>query len=373
MTLALTLGVLGGGQLGMMFVQAAAKLGYDVRILAEESGSPAGRIAAGETVGSLSDPDAIVAFARTVDALTWEVENISGDAVRAAERECRVRPHPGVLATVQDRIEQKAFLAKAGLPTAPYQAITSERDLAEAEYDPERPSFLKRARSGYDGRGQARVSSAETAVAAWTEMGRAPCILERAVEFEREFSVIVARDDAGEVVSFPAIENIHVEGILDLSMAPAGIDVEQAKKAQAAARRAVEALDLIGVLCLEFYAVAGHGVSINEIAARPHNSGHLTIEACTVSQFELHVRALAGLPLVQPELRQPAAMANLIGISIPGDGPGVRPVSDGRAFVYDYGKSARPGRKTGHVTALGETRAQALDLALALRAELAGG
>lgn len=368
-----TLGVLGGGQLGMMFAQAAGKLGIEVRVLAEEAGSPAGRIAAGETVGSLHDPQAIVAFAQKVNALTWEVENISIEGVTAAARECRVRPDPSVLRTVQDRIEQKAFLVKAELPTAPYRAITSERDLAEAEYDAERRSFLKRARSGYDGRGQARAGSPDEAVAAWTEMGRAPCILEPAVAFEREFSVIVARDDRGEIVSFPAIENVHVEGILERSMIPAGIDEEQARRAQAAARKAAEALDLVGVLCLEFYAVADHGVLINEIAARPHNSGHLTIEACTVSQFELHVRALAGLPLVQPEVRQPAAMANLIGISIPGDGPVVRPVGDGRAFVYDYGKPARPGRKTGHVTALGDTRAGALELALAVREDLAAG
>ncbi|MGE3695470.1 MAG: ATP-grasp domain-containing protein, partial [Dehalococcoidia bacterium] len=210
-----TLGVLGGGQLGLMFVQAAGKLGFDVRILSEEAGSPAGRIAAGEMVGSLSDEAAIRSFAQTVDALTWEVENVSWEAVTAAARDVRVRPFPAVLRTVQDRIEQKRFLAEAGLPTAPYRAVVAENDLEDAEYSAEQPSFLKRARSGYDGRGQARVGSPGEALRAWKEMGRRPCILEPAVEFEREFSVIVARADSGQVVSFPPIENIHVEGILD--------------------------------------------------------------------------------------------------------------------------------------------------------------
>lgn len=361
------LGVIGGGQLGLMFVRAATRLGYRVRVYATEENSPAGREAEAETVGPFASADGLRAFASQVDALTWETEVVPWEAVAAASAVVRVRPSPPILRVTQDRIEQKRFLSRV-VPRAvvPWIPVLEAADIDRAFIRGDRLRYLKRARHGYDGRGQATVGTQLEAARAWDAMDRVPCVLEEAVDYRCEFSVILARDDAGAIVSFPAIENVHRAGVLDISIFPARIPSDVEQEALAIARRVADESAYVGVLCIEFFWAAGGNVLINEMAARTHNSGHLTIEACSVSQFELHVRAVAGLPLVQPTVLSCAAMANLLGVD---PGPGSHPLhTEGqRVYVHGYGKEVRPGRKTGHVTALGVAQDEAIRRATAVR------
>ena len=364
------LGLLGGGQLGRMFAMAARRLGYRVHTLAPEHDTPTGQIADVEINAPYDDLDAVRAFAKAVDVVTFEFENVSADAVAEAERHVIVRPNGRSLAIAQHRIREKSFLADHGLPVVPFAPIRCDADVAAALTKVGCPAVLKTAASGYDGKGQVRVTKPEELEAAWTALGRREAILEAFLDLDREISVIGARGVGGEWSHFGPIENAHARHILDVSVAPAGVRAETAALAVDLTRRVMEALDFIGLLCVEFFLTRDGRLLVNELAPRPHNSGHLTFEACRTSQFEQQLRAICGLPLGSPEMLQPAAaMANLLG-DLWQDGEPDWAAALGLADVklHLYGKSSpRPGRKMGHLTVLAATPAEARARVMAAR------
>ena len=378
-----TIGVLGSGQLGRMLAGAAAALGYRVHVYSPEAGSPAGLVAAREVVGSYDDADAIGGFAAGVDVLTFEFENLSSAAVAAAERHTVVRPGAEVLATAQNRRAEKQYLSAAGFPVARWRSLEAGSSL---EAGVGFPAIVKTAGFGYDGKGQRRVQDAAGLAAARRAAAGEPLIVERVVPFDRELSVIGARSATGEYRDFGPFENVHARHILDISSAPAAGDPAVARRARALVRALVEELQVVGLLCVELFEVAGE-LLVNEIAPRPHNSGHLTMDACATSQFEQHVRAVCGLPLGDPVQHTPAAMANLLGDLWPaatagaaagagaGAGAGAPPWHEALAVanvkLHLYGKrAARPGRKMGHLTALAATAAAAVGQVTAARRRL---
>ncbi len=362
------LGVLGGGQLGRMFVIAAQRLGYRVAVLAASPGSPAGQLADLETCGNLDSVATVLAFAESVSGLTFENEHFHPATLRAAAGVTVVRPQAAVLRRTGDRLEQRAFLAEVGADVAPFAAIREPADLVRAASLGIFPAYLKTARNGYDGRGQVEVGCFREAVEAWQRFGRAPAILEKRIELQAEFSVIVARSGPGETAVYDPIRNVHRDGILDASTCPAGLSAEAERTGRESALRIAERLDLEGVLCVEFFLDECDRVLVNEIAARPHNSGHLTIEASETSQFEQQVRVLAGLPLGSARLVSAAAMVNIFQ-SVPSGSRPVEEVTPG-VFLHRYGKEPRAGRKVGHITALRRANGSALGRALALRTGL---
>ena len=381
-----TIGILGSGQLGRMLAGAAAALGYRVQVYANESGSPAGQVAAREVVGSYDDAGAIGAFAADVDLLTFEFENLSSAAVAAAARHSVVRPGAKVLATAQNRRAEKEFLSDAGFPVAAWRPLPAAPSGLRAAGTPADdpvaaeigyPAIVKTAGFGYDGKGQRRVRDAAELAAACRAAAGAPLIVERVVPFERELSVIGARSATGEYRDFGPFENVHARHILDLSSAPVAGDPAVLRRARELARALVEQLQVVGLLCVELFEVGGD-LLVNEIAPRPHNSGHLTLDACATSQFEQHIRAVCGLPLGDPVQHTPAAMANLLGDLWPAAaagavaGAGAPPWHQALAVpgvkLHLYGKrEARPGRKMGHLTALAASAAEAARQAAAAR------
>jgi 5-(carboxyamino)imidazole ribonucleotide synthase len=356
-----TIGVLGGGQLGRMFAIAARRLGYRVHTLAPEDDTPTGQIADVEINAAYEDLDAVRAFARGVDVVTFEFENVSAAATAAAEQHAIVRPSGQALFVSQHRVREKTFLAARGLPVTPFAAVRSEADLHAAIVAIGCPAVLKTSSFGYDGKGQVALAAAADALAAWQALGRQDAILEAFIDLEREISVVAARAVDGTFSHFVPIENAHRHHILDVSVAPAGVPPALADEAVAVTRAVLEALDYIGVLCVEFFVARDGRLLINELAPRPHNSGHLTVDACRTSQFEQQVRAICGLPLGSPELLQPAAMANLLGdLWNDGDPDWAGALANGEVKLHLYGKvKARPGRKMGHLTALAATPEQA--------------
>ena len=385
-----TIGILGSGQLGRMLAGAAAALGYRVQVYANESGSPAGQVAEREVVGSYDDADAIGAFAASVDLLTFEFENLSSTAVAAAARHTVVRPGAGVLATAQSRRTEKQFLGGAGFPVAAWLPLPAAPSAAPANGIPAAstpaadpvaaevgyPAIVKTAGFGYDGKGQRRVRDAAELAAACHAAAGEPLIVERLVPFDRELSVIGARSASGEYRDFGPFENVHARHILDLSRAPVAGDPALLRRARELVRTLAEQLRVVGLLCVELFEVGGD-LLVNEIAPRPHNSGHLTLDACATSQFEQHVRAVCGLPLGDPVQHTPAAMANLLGDLWPAAGAGAAapPWHEALAIpnvkLHLYGKrEARPGRKMGHLTALAASAAEAAGQAAAARALL---
>ena len=364
-----TIGILGGGQLGRMLAGAAAALGYRVQVYAAEAGSPAGLVAAREVAGSYDDVDAIGAFAAGVDALTFEFENLSSAAVAAAERRTVVRPGAEVLATAQNRHAEKRFLSGAGFPVAPWRPLDAGAPEAAGVGF---PAIVKTAGFGYDGKGQRRVHDAGELAAACRAAAGEPLIVERVVPFDRELSVIGARTATGEYRDFGPFENVHARHILDISSAPAAGDAAVLRRARELVRTLVEQLGVVGLLCVELFEVAGD-LLVNEIAPRPHNSGHLTLDACATSQFEQHVRAVCGLPLGDPAQHTPAAMANLLGDLWPpaAEPPWHEPLAVPNVKLHLYGKrEARRGRKMGHLTALADTAAGATARVIAARSLL---
>lgn len=360
------IGVLGGGQLGQMFTVAAHRLGLRVHIFAAERDSPAGRLADHEEVGRLDDVAAVRAFASNVDALTIETETVPYTSLEAAEEVTLVRPGSAVLRWVQDRSAQREHLQSIGVPVVPFASIRSYEELAPALARLGFPALLKSSRSGYDGRGQAWIRESRDAAEAWRQIGGQPSVLEQFMPFASEFSVVAARSATGEFRAFDPIANIHVRGILDVSSVPARIRRGAASEGVAIVEHVMAASGVIGLLCAEFYLMPDGGVVVNEVCARAHNSGHLTIEASPASQFEQLARAICGLPLGPATFHSPAAMANLIGVDLSG-----RPAASARGvFIHDYGKVPRPGRKVGHVTVLGPTASDARRLALAARKRL---
>jgi 5-(carboxyamino)imidazole ribonucleotide synthase len=368
-----TIGVLGGGQLGRMFAMAARRMGYRVHTLAPEHDTPTGQIADVEMVAAYDDVEAVSAFAKNVDVVTLEFENVPAAAAAAAEAHAIVRPNGRALFVAQHRIREKSFLAEHGLPVAPFAAVRTDAELAHAVATVGCPSVLKTATLGYDGKGQVAIGSSEEAAAAWEALGRRESVLESFIDLEREISVIGARGVGGEWASFGPIENVHCRHILDVSTLPAAVPAAMSQEAIDATRRVMDALDYIGVLCVEFFVGRDGRLLVNELAPRPHNSGHLTIDACRTSQFEQQLRAICGLPLGSAEMLRPAAaMANLLGdVWSNGELDWAAALASPDVKVHVYGKAEpRPGRKMGHLTALAESVEAARSLVLAARSAL---
>ena len=368
-----TIGVLGSGQLGRMLVLVAKRLGYRAVVFSPDSDTPAGSVADAERVAAYDDMGALAAFAKEVDVITLEFENIPVTALEAAAIYAPVRPGWQALYTAQHRLREKTFLTKEGLPTAAFRPIRKAADLELALRELGTPAVLKTAGFGYDGKGQRVVRSPGEAQGAFAELGET-CVLEAFVDFERELSVVAARAADGNFMPFAVAENHHENHILDVTLAPAEVPGSVGEEAVALTRHIMEALGVVGVLCTEFFLTREGKLLVNEIAPRPHNSGHLTIEACGVSQFEAQLRAVCGLPLVNTAQR-PAAMVNLLGDVWEGGEPDWAAVlQEPSAALHLYGKAeARPGRKMGHVTVLGETSQDAAERARALRQKLARG
>jgi 5-(carboxyamino)imidazole ribonucleotide synthase len=367
-----TIGVLGGGQLGRMFAMAARRLGYRVHTLAPDHDTPTGQIADVEVNAPYDDLDAVRQFARAVDLVTFEFENVPAAAAAAAEEHAIVRPHGGALHVAQHRIREKTFLADHGFPVVSFATVRTESDLASALDRVGRPAVLKTAAFGYDGKGQVPIDAGTDALAAWNGLRRQEAVLEAFIDLEREISVIGARGVDGGRSRFGPFDNAHRHHILDVSVAPSSVDPRIAAEALAVTDGVLDALDFVGILCIEFFVTRGGRLLINELAPRPHNSGHLTFDACRTSQFEQQLRAICGLPLGSPELLQPAAMANLLGdLWQDGEPRWDAALAFPAVKLHLYGKaSARPGRKMGHLTALAPTAEEARAQVVAARKAL---
>ncbi len=346
-----TIGIVGGGQLGRMSAMAAARLGYRCHILTPEHDSPGAQVSAACTLGDYEDPAALRAFAEAVDVITFEFENVSAEGLDLLASIRPVRPAPQTLRISQDRVAEKTFLRDAGVPTAPWRPVDSEAALNAAAAALGLPAVLKTARGGYDGKGQAMLRTEQDLPPAWQALGAHPLVLEGFVDYACEISVIVARGLDGGGSIFDAVENRHRDGILDLTLAPARVAPATAAEAARVAWRVAVSLDLVGVLAVEMFVDRRGRVLVNEIAPRPHNSGHWTIDACPCSQFELHVRAVTGLPLPPGMRHADAVMKNLVGPEEMALWP--RIVATPGLIPHLYGKAeARPGRKMGHVNRL---------------------
>jgi 5-(carboxyamino)imidazole ribonucleotide synthase len=367
-----TIGILGAGQLGRMFALAARRLGYRIHTFAPESDTPAGQVADLAHRAPYEDLDAVRAFAAGVDVVTFEFENVPAATAAAATERATVRPGGRALEMAQHRGREKGFLVAAGLPVAPFALVRSAADLADALDRIGRPAVLKTTALGYDGKGQTRIDVGTAPAAAWAAVGGGEAVLEAFVDLEAELSVIGARGADGSWSHFGPIDNAHRHHILDVSSVPTGASPAACRDAVEATRTVMEALDYVGILCVEFFLARDGRLFVNEIAPRPHNSGHLTIDACRTSQFEQHLRAICGLPLGSPGLLQPAAMANLLGdLWENGEPRWEAALAHPDLKLHLYGKSlAKPGRKMGHLTALAPTREQAVALVVNAREQL---
>ena len=357
-----TLGVFGSGQLGRMFAMAAAELGYRVHVFSPEANSPAGQVADREVVATYDDLEAVAQFAQSVDVVTLEFENVSTAATDMAAQFAPVHPSSGVLHTTQDRLREKRFLEQAGIASTRFAEVTSAEQLAAAVSEIGTPAVLKTTAWGYDGKGQAKIPTPADAESAWQSLEREPVIYEAWVTFRCELSVLVARSCKGQIATYPPVMNDHVNHILDTSVCPMPQWGEVASRAEEIAKRVATELDAVGVLGVEFFLTSEGELLVNEIAPRPHNTGHLTIDACVCSQFEQQVRAICGLPLGSTELKRPAAMANLLGDLWQSGVPNWAAVLENpnlRLHLYGKAKSV-PGRKMGHLTLLAESPQQAL-------------
>jgi 5-(carboxyamino)imidazole ribonucleotide synthase len=362
-------GDLGSGQLGRMFAIAARQMGYRVHTFSPETDTPTGQVADVEITAPYQDLDAIKEFARNIDVLTFEFENVPAISVEAASELVPVRPSQTVLHITQHRLREKAFLANNGFPIAPFRRVNSLDELCSALAQIGCPAVLKTAGSGYDGKGQARISHVTDAEAAYAATGTQEKILESFIDFELEFSIVAARGYDGAFTHWGLIENRHRNHILDLSSAPARVPEDTARKAISMTRDLLEALGVVGVLCIEFFLTRDQKIVINELAPRPHNSGHLTINASLTSQFEQQLRAVCGLPLGSTEFLSAAAMANLLGdLWQDGDPNWAAAAACPDVKLHLYGKEdARPGRKMGHLTALATTADEAVRCVLHAR------
>jgi 5-(carboxyamino)imidazole ribonucleotide synthase len=371
------LGLLGGGQLGRMFCMAAQSLGYKVVVLDPGAESPAGSVADRHVEADYLDPKGLAALRDVCGAVTTEFENVPAAALEFLARELRVTPDAASVAIAQDRISEKTFVSGHGFPVAPFTVLREAGDV-EAVDATLLPGIVKTARFGYDAKGQVRVRSRDDVAAAIGAMRGAPCVLERLIELSAELSVIVARDDTGAVATWPVAENRHRDGILDVSIVPARVDANLAVQARSIATALASALDYRGVLCVELFVGPGNTLLVNEIAPRPHNSGHYTIDACVTSQFEQQARVLAALPMGDTSQHLPAVMVNLLGdlwfvhdAAEAREPQWPRVLAHPRAKLHLYGKrEPRRGRKMGHVTCLGATLHEALATARAVKREL---
>jgi 5-(carboxyamino)imidazole ribonucleotide synthase len=343
-----TIGILGSGQLGRMLALAAARLGFKCHIFAPDPGAPAVDVVNRVTSADYSDTAALERFADSIDVATYEFENVPAAAAAFLAARVAVLPDPKVLATTQDRLAEKNFIAALGIGTAPFAAVATAAELTAALAKIGRPAVLKTRRFGYDGKGQAAIQNGADPAAAWREVGEQPCIVEAFVPFAREVSVVAARARDGGIECFDVTENEHRDHILRISRVPAALSGDAAQEAQRIAETIAQKFGYVGVLAVEMFVKSDGGLLVNEIAPRVHNSGHWTIDGASVSQFEQHIRAVAGWPLARPVRRGRVEMINLIGhevanyrdwLTVPG------------AAVHLYGKAeVRPGRKMGHVT-----------------------
>ena len=345
-----TIGVLGGGQLGRMTALAAARLGYRVHSYCPEADSPAFQVSTFSTVAPYDDQDALARFAETVDVITFEFENVPSTATELLARTKPTRPDPRVLHVCQDRLREKDFLASANVPTTRYMEVARAEGLERAVRSIGLPAVLKTAQFGYDGKGQVMLGKESDIADAWRRMGAGIGILEGFVDFTHEISVIVARGVDGISAAFPPVENQHRNHILDTTIVPARLPEALLMRAEAVAKHIAEVLPVIGILAVEMFVTTGGEVLVNELAPRPHNSGHWTIDACMTSQFEQFVRAICGLPLGSVERHADAVMKNLLGDDV---AAWREILSEPGAKLHLYGKrEPRPGRKMGHVTRL---------------------
>ncbi len=342
-----TIGILGGGQLARMLSIAAARLGLKTHIYEPGANPPAGDVAAAVTTAAYDDAEALARFANSVDVVTFEFENVPALAAETLLAHAPVRPTPRALEISQDRVDEKAFIEGLGITVAPWRAVGDLKDLKAGLAEIGAPSILKTRRLGYDGKGQVRIGDAGRADAAWDEIAGAPAILEGLVPFVREISVIGARGLSGEVVCYDPGENVHRDGILRTTTVPAEITPAVRMDAVLIAGKILNALNYIGVMGIELFQTPGGKLLVNEIAPRVHNSGHWTIEACVIDQFQQHIRAVAGWPLGDGSRHSDAVMTNLIGA----EAEEWQRFAAGGSGLHLYGKAeVRPGRKMGHVT-----------------------
>jgi 5-(carboxyamino)imidazole ribonucleotide synthase len=367
-----TIGVMGAGQLGRMLTIAARRMGYRVHTFSPDADTPTGQLADREVAARYDDAAAVRDFARGVDVLTFEFENIPVQTVEWAAEHCVVRPSAQVLHICQHRLREKEFLDQAGIPLPGFMAVGSAGDLAAAVAELGLPAVLKTAAFGYDGKGQRKIAPGDNLAEAWAPFVGTGAVLEQFVRFEKEISVLVARGADGATVTYPVCENVHRQHILDVTLVPANIAPETAAKARARAVEIAEKLDLVGLLAVEMFLLADGGILINELAPRPHNSGHYSFDASVTSQFEQQLRAVCGLPLGNTDSLRPAAMVNLLGDEWAGGEPNwaaVLALPDVKLHLYGKAEP-RAGRKMGHLVAFGATTEEAGQRALAARAAL---
>lgn len=373
-------GVLGSGQLGRMFAIAAKRMGYRVATLSPEKDSPTGQVADLEIVADYHDLDAVEKFARQVRVVTFEFENVPSAVAECAAQHTICRPAGSVLHITQNRNREKSFLRDNGFPVTPFAVVETDAQLQSAIQTLGAPGVLKTADSGYDGKGQVKILRVQDAAPAWESLNKKPAVLEAFVDFACEVSVVAARGLDGSFAHFGVCENRHANHILDVTIAPGNVSKKVAKQAEEVARGILEKLDVVGVLCVEFFVTKNDEVMVNELAPRPHNSGHHTFDACVTSQFEQQLRAICGLPLGSAALLQPAAaMANLLGdVWFPG-GPKsaqIEPdwsaaLASGDVKLHLYGKaSPRWARKMGHLTAMANTADEAVKKVVSARSRL---
>ena len=370
------LGILGGGQLGRMFAMAAKRMGYRVAVLEPSPDSPCGQVADTVIQADYTDEAALRRLAALSDAITYEFENVDARAVEFLEGLGKpVHPSSSALRITQDRILEKTFARENGISVTPFASVRSAEEALAVFHGEEFPAFLKTARGGYDGKGQARVGSGEEAARAWAGFKGHDLILEKLVPFEKEISVVACRGRDGGFAAYPPVENAHVRNILDVSVLPARVSAASAAAAVKIARQVAEGLSIVGTFCVELFVLPDGDIWLNEIAPRPHNSGHATLDACLCSQFEQQVRALCGLPLGSTELLRPAAMMNLVGDGNGDNLSGLEALlADPDAALHLYGKKQAPkGRKMGHFTVLADDADAAEAKARALRARLSWG
>ncbi|TVP84438.1 MAG: 5-(carboxyamino)imidazole ribonucleotide synthase [Alkalicoccus sp.] len=356
-----TIGILGGGQLGRMMALSAREMGYRIAVLEPKADSPCGMVADEEVIASYDDTKGAAGLAASCDVLTYEFENITAETARYLEETMYLPQGSELLKISQDRLREKEQLRSFDIPVVPYEAVYTLMDLKEAVEKITLPAVLKTTRGGYDGKGQYVLTEDEDIEKSWQGLkGKGPFVLEQKINFDTEVSVIITRSVHGEVSIFPTAENIHRGGILHQTIVPARISSEAEQRAEMLARRFAESIGLIGTLAVEMF-VTGDTVCVNEIAPRPHNSGHYTINACETSQFEQHIRALCGWPLGSVQLLKPAVMVNLLGEHVDAYLEHHRRLPP--AHVHLYGKDeAKKGRKMGHITFLTDTQEELIKL-----------
>lgn len=367
-----TLGILGSGQLGRMFAIAARRLGYRVVVLSPDYDTPTGQVADEELQADYLDLGRIADFARKVDVVSFEFENVPAATTTECEKHVPVRPAGQVLYISQNRLREKSYLREAGLPVTPFREVTDLATLQSAFAEFGAPAVLKTADWGYDGKGQVLIRQTGEAAAAWAQLATDRAILEAFIDFECELSVVAARGIDREVVTYGPMLNTHAQHILDVSIAPAPLDEKIRREASEIARAVLEKMDVVGVMCVEFFLTKSGRLLINETAPRPHNSGHLTIDAHVTCQFEQQVRAVCGLPLGSARQHRPAAMANLLGDlwePHPPNWSAACALQDVKLHLYGK-REARKGRKMGHMTVLADTAAEAEQRIRAARAAL---